>query len=131
MKRGRLLIVALAAALLASACAPVATFVRDTIDTSDGATLAYVQASAETLSGVLFDPAGEVALGVILVARGTELELLAYPDGATCAASSTLIDCRLGDLSEPTAVSLAGRGVIASATYRREGANTVRQIFAR
>lgn len=130
MTRGRLLILAIAAALFAGACAPVATFVRDTIDSSDGATLAYVQATPETLSGVLFDPDGRPALGVIIIARGTELELLAYPDGATCAASSTLIDCRLGDLSEPIAVSLAGRGVIASATYRREGANTVRQIFA-
>ncbi len=122
----------LAAAILATAgCAPIAHFARDLLDTSDGATLSFRQRTPEHPSGVLFDPAGRPALGTIVVATGRDLTLVAFPDGASCSATDTVIDCRLGDVDEPTAISLTGRNVIASATYRRDGSTTVLQVFAR
>jgi hypothetical protein len=132
-RRGLLLAVALAVALAASACAPVATFTRDLIERSDGATLEYVFRSDDELPGLRYDPAGELALAVILVARGADLEILAIPEGASCALNdaATIVDCRLGDRSEPVIVNLRGRNVTAWATWRRSGSTTVLSVFVR
>ena len=119
------------AALLLTACAPVASWARDLVDTTDGATLAYVQRSTSSLPGLKYDPGEQVALAVIIVARGSDLQLLAVPEGAVCEASPQLIDCRLGDVTTATLVPLTGRQVIASATGRRPGSPTVLQTFAR
>ena len=126
-----LILALLAAALLLTSCAPVAAWGRDLIDTTDGATLSYVQRADDQLPGLRFDPADQVALAVIIVARGSDLQLLAYPDGADCTATSTTLDCRLGDVSAATDINLTGRQVIASATWRRDGSTRVLQTFAR
>lgn len=122
----------LLAALALSSCAPVATLARDVLDTSDGATLSYLARTETNPPGLLFaaGPAGP-ALGVILIARGTELEVLGIPDGVTCNATPELVDCRLGDVPETAYVYMTGRGVIASVTYRRAEETRVYQTFAR
>jgi hypothetical protein len=129
--RRPLIVAALLAALLLSACAPVAQYARDLLDTTDGATLSYVQRSTDTLPGLRYDPGDTVALAVVLVARGTDLALLDAPEGVTCTATPSVIDCRLGDVSEPLQVSLTGLQVVASATWRRTGSTQVLQTFAR
>lgn len=128
--RYRLALIA-AAAILMTGCLPVAQLARDILDTTDGAVLSYVQRSTDTLPGLAYDPGDQVALGVIIVARGTDLQLLAVPEGATCTATAQLIDCRLGDVQGLTLVPLTGRQVVASATWRRHGSPTVLQTFAR
>jgi hypothetical protein len=118
-------------ALLATACVPVANLGRDLIDTGDGATLVYIE------RGLRFDPDAtgdaRTALGVVLVATGEALTLLSAPDGATCTVQSadTILDCRLGDVTEPVTVHLTGRGVLASVTYRRADSTMPRIVFAR
>lgn len=128
MKRAGLFALAIAAVLATAACAPAAGALRDLIDSSDGATLTF---RAGPPSGVDFNPGAEPALGVVVVATGTDLVLIAAPAGAQCTATAEVIDCRLGDVTELTPLDLTGRGVLASATYRRPGSNTVRQTFAR
>lgn len=129
MKRA---ILALALALALAGCAPFAQFARDLMDSSDGATLTYVLRDASTLPGLRFDPDGRPALGVVLVATGTNLTLLAAPDGA-CSLDDerATLDCRLGDVREPITVNLTGAGVLANASYRREGSSVPRVTFAR
>ncbi len=124
-------LVASALAIGATSCAPFAHLARNLLDTSDGATLTFRQRTPEHASGVLFDPAGRPARAVIVIATGEAIELLAFPEDAACTATATRLDCRLGDVDEPTAIDLTGRNVIASATYRRDGSNTVHQAFAR
>lgn len=128
--RYRLALIA-AATILLSGCLPVANLARDLLDTTDGATLSYVQRSTDTLPGLAYDPGDQVALGVIIVARGTDLQLLAVPEGAACTATPALIDCRLNEVASLTLVPLTGRQVVASATWRRHGSSTVLQTFAR
>lgn len=127
----RLLALAAALVLVLSACAPVAQLARDVLDTSDGATLSYLFRSETTLPGLAFDAGDAPALGAILIARGSELEVLGTPEGVACNATPEIVDCRLGDVAERSFVFLTGRNVIASVTYRREGATTVFQTFAR
>lgn len=127
----RLLALAAALVLALSACAPVAQFARDLVDTSDGARLSYLFRSETTLPGLVFDAGPAPALGAILIARGSELEVLGIPEGVTCNATPEIVDCRLGDVTGRAFVFLTGRGVLASVTYRREGATTVYQTFAR
>lgn len=131
MKLRRILPLLAIAAIALSACAPVAQFARDVLDTSDDATVSYLLRTPETLPGLAFDPGETTAFGAILVARGEELTVLGTPEGVTCTATPVLVDCRLGDRSEPTYVYLTGRGVIASVTYRRAESTTVYQAFAR
>lgn len=124
----RLLAAVLAALALALvACAPVAGVARDLLDSRDGATLAYVVEPP----GLRFDPGGEPALGVIVVATGAELRLVTFPAGAACTETPERVRCDLGELSAPQVVGLVGRGVLASATYRRADSPAVRQTFAR
>ncbi|MFU8868667.1 hypothetical protein [Natronococcus sp.] len=129
--RRRLLALAAALVLVLSACAPVAQFARDVLDTSDGATLSYMLRTESTLPGLVFDAGPAPALGAILIARGSELEVLGIPDGVLCNATPELVDCRLGDVLERAYVYLTGRSVAASVTYRREGEPRVYQTFAR
>lgn len=119
-------LIALIAALgLFTACAPVAQVIVDAIDSSDGATLAYVE------RGIEFDPGPAVALGVIVRAEGGNLALLEVPDGARCTLEAERLDCRLGDRSEPVTIRITGQGVVANATWRRAGSSTVYLTFAR
>lgn len=127
----RLLPVLIAATLLLGACAPVAQYARDLLDTTDGATLSYVERTTTSLPGLSYDPGEGVALAAIVVARGTDLVLLGVPEGVACTATVSLIDCRLGDVSGPVLLAMTGRGVTASATWRRAGSSTVLQTFAR
>ena len=131
--RALALALALAAvlALALAACSPAAQFARDVLDTSDGATLAYLSRTEAHPPGLTFDPGPAPALGVILIARGTELEVLGIPEGVTCNATSELIDCRLGDVDARAFVYMTGRGVLANVTYRREGSTSVYQAIAR
>lgn len=129
--RAPLIALAVAAVLALSACAPVAQLARDLVDTSDGATLAYLFRTDAHPPGLTFDPGPEPALSAILIARGTELEVLGIPAGVVCTATPELVDCRLGDVEARTFVYLTGRGVIASVTYRRAGETRVYQTFAR
>jgi hypothetical protein len=131
MTRARSIALALALALALSSCAPVAQFARDLLDTSDGATLSYMLRTEAHPPGLAFDAGPAPALGVILIARGTELEILGVPAGVMCNATPELVDCRLGDVDERAYVYMTGRGVLASATYRREGDTRVYQTFAR
>lgn len=133
MPRRPRMILALAAALALalSACAPVAQLARDVLDTSDGAALSYLTRTEAHPPGLAFDPGGAPALGAILIARGTDLAVLGFPEGVACTATPVLVDCRLGDVTERTFVYLTGRGVIASVTYRRDGETRVYQTFAR
>lgn len=132
MKRRALFLAIAAATVLAlAACAPVASFGRDLLDSGDGATLAFHQATEVDPPGVTFNPDGRPALGVIVVATGTQLVLHTHPPNAVCTSTPELIDCRLGDLTEPATIGMTGRGVLASATYRRPESNNVRQTFAR
>lgn len=132
MNRTRPILLLIAAAtLLLAACAPVAQYARDLLDTSDGATLSYVNRSTDTLPGLAYDPGDAVALAVVLVARGSDLVLLEAPEGTECTATPVLIDCRLGDVNAPVLVALTGRQVVASATWRRAGSTAVLQTFAR
>lgn len=133
MSRRARALLALAAALTlaATACLPIGQIARDLADTSDGATLSYRQRTADHPSGLLFDPGPELAVGVAVVARGTAMVLIETPADATCWATDTRIDCLLGDRAEPVAIDLAGRGVLAAATYRRAGSTAVYQAIAR
>ena len=131
MTRARVTLLALAAALALSACAPVAQFARDIADTSDGATLAYLLRTPEHPPGLTFDPGPEPALGAILIARGTDLEVLGIPEGVVCNATDVLVDCRFGDVLERAYVYMTGRGVLANVTYRRDGDTRVYQAIAR
>jgi len=130
-RRPLLLALAIAAVLALSACAPVAQLARDLADTSDGARLSYMLRTETNPPGLLFDAGPAPALGVILIARGTELEVLGIPEGVACNATRELVDCRLGDVQERAYVYMTGLGVIASATYRREGETRVYQAIAR
>lgn len=118
----RLILVVL---LFLASCAPVATVGRDLVERTDGATLTYVE------QGLAFNSGEATAFGVILVARGEQLVLLAAPEGASCSIDADVLDCRLGDVTGVTTVNLTGLSVVASATYRRDGANAVYQVFAR
>jgi hypothetical protein len=129
--RRSLLALAIAIALALSACAPVAQFARDLVDTTDGAALSYLFRTDAHPPGLTFDPGPAPAIGAILIARGTELEILGIPAGVVCNATPELVDCRLGDVEARTFVYLTGRGVIASVTYRRDGETRVYQTFAR
>lgn len=131
MIRARSIALALAVVLTLAACAPVAQVARDLVDTSDGAVLAYLFRTDAHPPGLTFDAGPEAALGVILIARGTELEVLGIPAGVSCNATPELVDCRLGDVDERAYVYMTGRGVIASVTYRRAGDTRVYQTFAR
>ena len=117
----------LALVLVLSACQPAARFARDLLDTGDGATLSYVT------QGLAFDPDGRVALGAQLVATGENLALLMAPTGVTCEViqSGTRLDCDLGDVTEIVTVNLTGLGVLANASYRREGDSVPKVVFAR
>ena len=133
MKR---LALALAAVIALTGCLPFAQFARDLLDSSDGATLTYVMRSPETLPGLRFDPDGRPALGVVLVATGSDLTFLGVSaparDGFGCALDDARVtlDCRLGDVTEPITVYLTGAGVLADASYRREGSSVPRLTFA-
>lgn len=116
MRRIWIVVVAL---VTLSACAPVAEVIADTIERSDGATLAYGPQS------LVFDPGDSTALGVIVRADGVDLSLLSVPDGAECEVTSTTLDCRLGDVESVTTIGLTGGGVIANATWRRAHSNAV------
>ena len=131
MKLRRPLPLPAAIVLAATACVPLANFARDVVDTSDGAVLAYLERTPEHPPGLTIDPGPETALGAILIVRGDELELLSAPEGVTCTAEPTLIDCRFGDVDARTFAYLTGLDVVASLTYRREGSSTVYQTFAR
>lgn len=111
--------------LALGACAPVAETVVDLIERSDGATLHLVNL------GLAFDPGAEMARGETVRAEGDELHLLEAPDGTECTVTTRALDCRLGNITEPTKVSLPGRDVIANATWRRASASTVNLTFAR
>lgn len=123
----------LAAALLLAlgACAPLAQFGRDLIDTPDGATLTYVYRDADVLPGLRFDPGDSPALGAVLIITGSSLALLTVPDGATCEATETSIDCRWPAITEPATVNLTGRGVLAYISWRRSDSPRVLHTFAR
>lgn len=128
------------AALLLTACVPFARIARDLLDTSDGATLHYVDATDATLPGLRFDPAG-AAYDALLVATGTDLIVLAVPENASCtiAADSRRMDCPLGFtdasgrrfLDEPITIHLSGGSVLANASYRRAGSNIPLVTYAR
>jgi len=106
-----LLAVLLAAAL--SACTPAAGWLRDRLDSGEGATLAFVE------HGVQFDPGGSTAFGVHVTLRGESLALLDSQPACEVSEDTQYIDCSLGDVTSPVTVSLTGRGVIGSATYTR------------
>ena len=124
MKRFRIWILLVALAALA-ACAPVAQVVADTIERSDGATLAYVFEGEPGGPGIAFDPGSATALGVIVRGEADEFTLLSIPDGATCEVTTTLFDCRLGDVTDTTLIGVTGTNVTANATWRRAGGTTV------
>lgn len=123
----------LAAAMVVvlASCAPFAQFTRDLLDTTDGASLTYQFRTSEQLPGVHFHPGDTTAMGVVLVITGGDLLVLHVPEGVSCEATETVIDCHLGDVSTPVAINLTGLNVLASATYRRAGANAVLQTFIR
>lgn len=118
--------------LTASACAPFAQFTRDLLDSSDGATLTFVMRTPETEPGIRFDPDGRPALTVVIVATGDNLTLLRAPDDATCTVNEArmVLDCRIPRVDEPVTVYLTGARVLANASYRREGSNVPRLVFA-
>ncbi len=110
-RRGLLLAVVLALAL--SACAPAADWLRDRLDSGEGATLTFVE------HGVQFDPGGATAFGVHVTLRGTDLVLLDSLDVCVVDETNRYIDCSFGRVSVPVSVHLTGHGVIGSATYTR------------
>jgi hypothetical protein len=115
----------LAVALALIGCTPAANVARDLIERADGASVTMLT------DGVGFDSGASLALGVILIAVGDDLALVAAPEGASCTLVNDLLDCRLGDVAGRTVVLLTGTDVLASATFRREGASQVYQAFGR
>ncbi|MCZ2110973.1 MAG: hypothetical protein LC118_15625 [Dehalococcoidia bacterium] len=103
----------LALALVATACAPAASWLRDRLDSGEGATLTFVE------RGVQFDPGGATAYGVHITLRGENLEFLDGPD--TCEVNDTAqyLDCSMAAVHQPVTVHLTGKGVLGSATYTR------------
>lgn len=112
MRRHRAALTAaiIAAAITLGACAPVATWLVDRLDSHD-ATLAYAEA------GLVFDPAGAPAYDTHVSARGEGMS----SSDPRCVTSddARYVDCELGTVSEATHVSMSGAGVIASARYAR------------
>lgn len=121
----------LLAALIFSltACTPVAVTLSKLVEHNDGARLTYVLADQPEGPGLAFHPGDSLARGVIIRADGENLELLSFPENATCTIAATELDCRLGDVSDLTFIGLTGDGVIAFASWRREGSSTVYRVF--
>lgn len=121
----RVVAVALLAVVLAG-CAPLARFSTNTLNSQlgDTATLSFV--TSTTPHGLEFDPGSSPALGVIVNAQGDQIA--DYPD--VCQTSTYGITCKLGDVSAPYFVSMTGKHVTATATYRRSGSNRVYQELA-
>lgn len=126
-------VLAMIAGAALSSCAPVAQAVADAIENSDGATLTY--ALDTDPRGVVFNPDGRLARGVIVRLEGDTLQILHVPEGATCRLEVTNTaakgDCRLGDLTEASFIGVTGSNVAANATWRRGGSSTVYLTFAR
>lgn len=116
-----------AIALLLTACVPAANVASTLLERADGATLTYLT------DGIGFDAGDEAAKGVILIVVFDTLASYEAPEGASCTleADAGLLDCRLGDVADRTVLMLSATNVNASATFRREGANAVYQVFAR
>lgn len=111
LRRGLLLAALVALAL--SACAPAADWLRDRLDSGEGATLTFIE------HGVQFDPGQSTAFGVHVTLRGEGLALFDSQPACEVSEDAQYIDCSLGDVTSPVTVSLTGRGVIGSATYTR------------
>lgn len=115
----------LAAFVAVTACAPVATGVRDAFEKADGA-------SVEMLTdGVGFTPGGQVAEDTILIVLGDDLTLIEPPSQGTCEDNDSHFDCRLGTVEDPIVVLIHGQNRYASVNFRRPGSSTVYRTTGR
>lgn len=96
------------------ACTPIASWVRDNLDTGAGATLVYAQ------GGLVFDPGPLPAYQAHFTARGEDLTPLDASLECEVHAEGRYLDCALGTVATPVFVHMSGRGVIASVMYTRE-----------
>lgn len=112
----RRLPILLALLLLLTSCAPAAGWLRDQLDSHEGATLELVE------GGVVFDPGGRAAYEVHLTLRSVGRDLVLTGDHPECAVSgdSRYLDCDFSVVLEPTVVEFTGSGVIGSANYVRQ-----------
>lgn len=121
--------------LLFVGCVPLQSVGRDLVDTltGDRATLRYCEGGESFAApclgayGIAFDPADRPALAVILDVLGRDLTT----NDARCEVVAAGLQCHLGDVAVPTAVSLTGQNVTATATYRRPGEGRIYQETAR
>jgi hypothetical protein len=122
----RVIAVALLAVVLAG-CAPLARFSTDTLNSQmgDSASLSFVTATMP--HGLEFDPGSSTALGVKINAQGDQIAN--YP-ADVCKVVTYGVTCTLGDVEKPYFVSMTGKHVTATATYRRSGSNRVYQELA-
>jgi len=101
--------------LVLGACAPVAQFFGGTIDVvaGDDAQLTVVS------TGIQFDPGEQPALRVGVDILGATL--ITSDPRCTLETLDDLqaLDCRLGDVTQPTIISLSGTEVTATAQYQR------------
>lgn len=119
---------------LLTACTPIARLITEVVEKPDGATLTYVLDSEPR--GVVFEPGGELARGVVLILdAATTLTLTVVPEGVVCTVETNVADCRAGDVKPGESVFIGvsgdGDGVNGFATFRRVGASAVFSVFAR
>lgn len=116
-------------------CTPVADFASGGLNRTvgDEAALTFVTnvvppacESAED-QGLCFDPASRPALDLLIRVRGDNLRV--FREECTLE-DDVRARCDLGDVDEPVFVRLAGSGVGATVTYRREGSNRLYQEIA-
>lgn len=107
--------------LFAASCVPLQDTSRELIDYvgGDDATLIYCLGEATAVCnsgyGLGFDPAESIAYKVIVDVLGENLG----SSDTRCQPLGSGLSCELGDVNEPTLISLYGSDVTATATYRR------------
>lgn len=106
----------LVTALALSACAPAAEWLRDQLDSHEGATLDFLPEGG----GVVFDPDGRAAYGVHITLRGEGLVLADGQEECFVSEDARYVDCDYALVTSPQVVYLTGSGVIGSAAFTRE-----------
>lgn len=113
MTRARLLIAAALVALMATACTPAASWLRDQLDTGGPASLTYTE------GGVTFDPGGIPAYQVHVTLRAAATIETTDPTQPCIVTDARYLDCDLGTVDMPVTIKASGQGIIASAVYTR------------
>jgi hypothetical protein len=109
--------------LVAAACAPV----QDGVQRAVRAVAAHDDGAQLVIhgQGVTFDPAGEIALEVVLYVGGQDL----VENEDACEPLRNGVACYLGDVSTPATVSVTGENRSANVSYYRPGPDLQIRFF--